>query len=680
MTTPSVSSHSTQNASRMTFPQTLSTIIIENVEPEVGGARYPIKREIGDRLEVSADVFKEGHDVLAVVLRYRTEQDEDWRETPMQHIDNDRWLGRFDLTKNLRYHYTVAAYVETFASWRQEVLKKRQGLRGKRTLASELLEGQALLRTTLARATGEDKVRLAEALDRWKSSEDHDAVLELALSEELAELVRRHEERLAWTVYDRELTVVVDRITARFAAWYEMFPRSQGTQRGRPATFKDCEARLPAIQAMGFDVLYLPPIHPIGRTNRKGPNNSLQAGPNDPGSPYAIGNEWGGHDAIDPELGTFEDFDRFVRAVEEHGMELALDFAINCSPDHPYVKQHPEWFYHRPDGTIKYAENPPKRYEDIYPLNFYCSDWRNLWQEMKRIILFWVGHGVRIFRVDNPHTKPVAFWRWLIEEVQHAHPDVLFLSEAFTRPKMMRALAKAGFSQSYTYFTWRNFKEELTTYMTELTQSEMKEYFRSNFFTNTPDILPEILQHGGRPAFKFRLVLAATLSPSYGIYNGYELCENRAIAGTEEYLDSEKYQHKVWDWDRRGNIIEYIAAINQIRRDNPALQEYENIRFWECDNDHILYYGKATLDRTNSILIAVNLNPFQVQECRLQIPLSEFGIGANEVYQLHDLITDQRQLVKGPSLPIRLDPQAEPAVIFAVRRWSHREQKFDYFM
>jgi starch synthase (maltosyl-transferring) len=680
MTPPAVSSRSLKNESRMTFPDTLSTIMVENVEPEIGGGRYPIKREVGDRLDVSADVFKEGHDVLAVVLRYRTEKEEAWRETSMQRIDNDRWLGRFDLTDNVRYHYTVAAYVEAFASWRQEVLKKRQGLRGKGTLASELLEGQALLRTTVARATGEDKARLAEALDRWKSTEVHDAALDLALSEELADLVRRHEERLAWTIYDRELTVVVDRITARFAAWYEMFPRSQGTQRGRPATFKDCEARLPAIQAMGFDVLYLPPIHPIGRTNRKGPNNSLQAGPNDPGSPYAIGNEWGGHDAIDPELGTFEDFDRFARAVEQHGMELALDFAINCSPDHPYVKQHPEWFYHRPDGTIKYAENPPKRYEDIYPLNFYCSDWRNLWQEMKRIILFWIGHGVRIFRVDNPHTKPVAFWRWLIEEVQYAHPDVIFLSEAFTRPKMMRALAKAGFSQSYTYFTWRNFKEELTAYMTELTQSEMKEYFRANFFTNTPDILPEILQHGGRPAFKFRLVLAATLSPSYGIYNGYELCENRAIAGTEEYLDSEKYQHKVWDWDRRGNIITYIAAINHIRRDNPALQEYENIQFWNCDNDHILYYGKATLDRTNAILIAVNLNPFQVQECRLHIPLSELGIGPNEVYQLHDLITDQRQLVKGPTLPIRLDPQAEPAVIFAVRRWSHREQKFDYFM
>jgi starch synthase (maltosyl-transferring) len=662
------------------LPNGLSTIVIEHVTPEISGGRYPIKREIGDRLEVSADVFKEGHDVLGVLLRYRSTNETAWHETPMQHIDNDRWLGYFDLTENTRYLYTVTAYVETFASWRQEVLKKRQSLRGKSSLTSELLEGQALVRSALSQATGDDKLRLSETLDRWRHAENEEQSLDLALSEDLRVLMRRNEERVALTHYDRELAVVVDRVTARFGSWYEMFPRSQGKQPGRHATFKDCEARLPAIKAMGFDVLYLPPIHPIGRTSRKGPNNTLQAGPHDPGSPYAIGNEWGGHDAVDPNLGTLEDFDRFARAVKQHDMELALDFAINCSPDHPYVKQHPEWFYHRPDGTIKYAENPPKRYEDIYPLNFYCSDWRNLWQEMKRLILFWIGHGVKIFRVDNPHTKPVAFWQWLIEQVQRSHPDTIFLSEAFTRPKMMRALAKAGFSQSYTYFTWRNFKEELISYVTELTQSEVKEYFRPNFFTNTPDILPEILQHGGRPAFKFRLVLAATLSPSYGIYNGYELCENRAITGTEEYLDSEKYQYKVWDWDRPGNITDYIVLINRIRRENPALQESENIRFCDCENDHILYYAKITPDSRNALLIAVNLNPFQVQECRLHIPLAELGIGPHHVYQLHNLITDQRQLVKGPSYGIRLDPQVEPAAIFAVRRWTHREQAFDYFM
>lgn len=661
----------------MTFPKTLHTIVIENVAPEIGGGRYPIKREVGDRIEVTADVFKEGHDVLGVMLRHRKSSEPDWDETPMRHVDNDRWMGSFDLIENTRYQYTIAAYVQSFASWRQEIIKKQQSTAD---LRSELLEGQALVRAAVARAAGEDRARLSAALERWRGSSDSSEALELALSDDLARLVQRHEERAAYTMYDRELSVVVDRVRARYGAWYEMFTRSQGTQPGRSATFKDCEARLPAIHAMGFDVLYLPPIHPIGRTNRKGRNNTLQAAPRDPGSPYAIGNEAGGHDAIDPDLGSLDDFDRFVEAVRARDMEVALDFAINCSPDHPYVKQHPEWFYHRPDGTIKYAENPPKKYEDIYPLNFYCPDWQNLWKEMRRIVQFWIGHGVTIFRVDNPHTKPIVFWRWLIEEIQHDHPEILFLSEAFTRPKMMRALAKAGFTQSYTYFTWRHFKQELMDYVTELTQSEMREYFRGNFFTNTPDILPEVLQHGGRPAFKLRLVLAATLSPSYGIYNGYELCENRAIPGTEEYLNSEKYEYKVWDWERPGNIVEFITRLNRIRRENPALQEYENVRFHDCDNDYVLFYGKSTLDRTNSLVIAVNLNPFQVQEARLQIPLAELGIEPTEIYQLHELITDQRQLVKGSTHQVRLDPLVEPAAIFAIRRWSHREEQFDYFL
>lgn len=661
----------------MSFPDTLSTIIIENVHPEIDAGRYPIKREVGDRLEVSADIFKEGHDVLAAVLRYRPFKENRWRETPMSIVDNDRWVGWCDLTENTRYLYTIAAWVDTFESWRREVMKKRQ-IRS--DLSSELLEGQALVHAAAARADGEDHARLVDILTRWKLEPSQQGRLELALDEDLARLVGRYQERVALTVYGRELEVVVDRIRARYGAWYEMFPRSQGTARGQSATFKDCEARLPAIRDMGFDVLYLPPIHPIGRTNRKGRNNSLQSGPDDPGSPYAIGNEHGGHDAVDPNLGTLADFDRFARAVREHGMELALDFAINCSPDHPYVAQHPEWFYHRPDGTIKYAENPPKKYEDIYPLNFYCEEWRHLWAEMKRIILFWIEHGVTIFRVDNPHTKPVMFWEWLIREIQTEHPEVFFLSEAFTRPKMMRVLAKAGFNQSYTYFTWRNFKHELTEYLTELTRSEMKEYFRANFFTNTPDILPEILQQGGRPAFKFRLVLAATLSPSYGIYNGYELCENRAIPGTEEYLNSEKYEYKVWDWDRPGNIIDYITRINRIRRENPALHEYENLSFYEADNEHVLFYGKTTLDRRNAILVAVNLNPFHAQTARLKIPLADLGLAPDETYQLHDLITDRRALVTGDLYAIHLDPQQEPAAIFVVRRWTHREQEFDYFM
>ncbi len=657
-------------------PEMWSPIIIESVQPEVDSGRYPIKREVGDRLEVSADIFKEGHDVLAAVLRYRTINETTWHEAVMLHVDNDRWSGHFDLQENTRYLYTIGAFSNTFESWRQEAIKKSQA--GER-IESELLEGRALVERAAKRAAKEDKARLNELLKQWRSADAQDAQLAVALSEELSHLVERHQERTAWTVYDRELKVVVDRVRARYGAWYEIFPRSQGTNPGQGSTFKECEQRLPAIKAMGFDVLYLTPIHPIGRTNRKGKNNSLTPTPTDPGSPYAIGNELGGHDAVEPSLGTIEDFDRFEQAVRAHGMELAMDFAINCSPDHPYVKEHPEWFAHRPDGTIKYAENPPKKYQDIYNVDFYCKDWLGLWNEMKRVILFWADHGVKIFRVDNPHTKPVAFWEWLIREVQDRYPDAIFLSEAFTRPKMMKVLAKAGFTQSYTYFTWRNFKQELTDYLIELSCSEMKEYFRPNFFTNTPDILPEILQHGGRPAFKFRLALASTLSPSYGIYSGYELCENRALPGKEEYLDSEKYEITVWDWDRPGHIIDYVTLLNRIRQDNPALHELENLEFYESSNDQVLFYGKSTVDKKNSVLVAVNLSPFQTHEAHLRIPIAALGIKAEETYQLHNVITDHRDLMIGDSYIVRLDPQVEPVAIFVVRRWTHREQEFDYF-
>ncbi len=651
-------------------------IIIERVEPEVDSGRWPIKREVGDRVEVSADIFREGHDVLNAVLRYRTIAESVWHEVPLTHVNNDRWAGYFDVEENTRYRYTVGAFTNTFESWRQEVSKKSQA--GEQ-IDSELLEGRALVERAAKRATGSDQTGIEEFLKQWRSANGQEAALAVALHEELSGLVTRCQERTGWTLYHRELEVVVDRVQARYSAWYELFPRSQGTTPGQGGTFKDVETRLPAIKAMGFDVLYLTPIHPIGRTNRKGKNNSLVTEPGDPGSPYAIGNEQGGHDAIEPGLGTIEDFDRFQEAVRSHGMEIAMDFAINCSPDHPYVTQHPEWFAHRPDGTIKYAENPPKKYQDIYNVDFYCQDWQGLWNEMRRVLLFWADHGVKIFRVDNPHTKPVAFWQWVIKEVQDRYPDVIFLSEAFTRPKMMKVLAKAGFTQSYTYFTWRNFKQELTDYMKELAHSEMKEYFRPNFFTNTPDILPEILQHGGRPAFMFRLVLAATLSPSYGIYSGYELCENRALPGKEEYLDSEKYECKVWDWDRPGHITEYVTTLNRIRRENPALHELENIEFYDADNEHVLFYGKRTLDGRSTVLVAVNLNPFQVQEAHLRIPIGALGINPDEMYQLHNLLTDHRDLVKGDDYFVRLDPQQDPAAIYAVRRWTHREQDFDYF-
>ncbi len=658
-------------------PQNFSSIIIEHVNPELNSGLYPIKREVGDRLDVTADIFKEGHDLIGAVLRYKKTKDPEWQEIPMHHIDNDQWGGSVELTDNTRYLYTIGAYVRTFASWREE-LEKKHGAQD--DLSSELLEGQVQLQAAMTHCPHEVHTRLKEWLTKWTSQQSQEAIVTIALNEELASFMDRHEARHAWALYPRELEIVVDRVRARYGAWYEIFPRSQGTEPGKGTTFKECETRLPYIRDMGFDVLYLTPIHPIGTTNRKGPNNSLTSGPNDPGSPYAIGSKHGGYDAIEPSLGTLEDFDRFEKAVRKHGMELALDFAINASPDHPYVRSHPEWFKQRPDGTIKYAENPPKKYEDIYALDFYCEDWRGIWEELKRVILFWVGHGVKIFRVDNPHTKPVSFWAWLIREVQHQHPDVIFLAEAFTKPKMMRVLAKAGYTQSYTYFTWRNFKQEMTEYLEELTQSEMKEYFRPNFFTCTPDILPEILQQGGPPAFKFRVVLAATLSPTYGIYSSYELCENRALPGKEEYFDSEKYEIKVWDWDRPGNIRDYITRLNQIRKDNPALHDFENLRFYQTDNDHIILYGKSTADTTNNLLIAVNMNPYQTQEALLHIPIEEFDISEDETYQLHELLAGTYHMVKGSSYTIRLDPQETPAAIFAVRRWRRKEQDFDYFL
>jgi len=478
--------------------------------------------------------------------------------------------------------------------------------------------------------------------------------------------VSSYPDRSAATCHDRELEVIADRPRASVGAWYEMFPRSQGPTPGRHGTFKDCLDRLPDIARMGFDVLYLPPIHPIGVSFRKGRNNSLEAAPDDPGSPWAIGNEHGGHKAIEPALGTIDDFRSFVAAAREHGIEIALDYALQCSPEHPYVRQHPEWFHRRTDGSIKYAENPPKKYQDIYPLNFYCRDREALWEELKSIVLFWMAEGVRIFRVDNPHTKPIAFWAWLIREVQAVAPDVIFLAEAFTRPKVMQALAKVGFTQSYTYFTWRNFKDELIAYFTELTRTEVAEYLRGHLFTNTPDILPPILQDGGRPAFKLRLALAATLSSLYGIYSGYELIENTPIPGTEEYLNSEKYEIPIRDWDAAGNMKAYITRINQIRRENPALGEYRNLEFYETDSDSVLFYGKRSADGRNTVWVAVNLDPFETHEAHLRLPLDGVGVDAQDRIQTHELITDQRQIWRGPIHTIRLDPAREPAAIFRV--------------
>ena len=646
--------------------ETYPALVVENVQPEIDGGRWPIKRVVGDSVDVSADIFKEGHDLIQARVIYRPIGMPAWNEQPMRLVENDRWVGTFKVDQNTRYVYSVLAFTDTYGSWRADLQKR---LAAGQDVTSELLEGVRLVDEAAERATDDsERGRLEAYAKRWRSVDRREAA-ELAISAELGEAMDRWPDRGDATRYRHELPMIVDRLQGRFAAWYEIFPRSQGTDPTRSATFREAEARLPAIAAMGFDTLYMTPIHPIGRTNRKGPNNTLVAGPNDPGSPYAIGSPAGGHEAIAPELGTLDDFLHFQQTAREHGLELALDFAIQVSPDHPWVDEHPEWFYHRPDGTIKFAENPPKKYEDIYPINFRSPDWKNLWAALRDNVLLWAERGVRVFRVDNPHTKPLAFWEWMIGEVQSIHPDSIFLAEAFTRPKVMRQLAKAGFTQSYTYFTWRNTKLELQDYLTELTQTQMKEYFRGNFFANTPDILPHILQLGGRPAFRMRLVLAATLSSVYGIYSGFELVENtpRGTPGaTEYYQDSEMYQHKVWDWDRPGNIIEDVTRINRIRRENPALQLYDNLRFHFSDGDQLLVYSKATPDRGNIIVCVVNVDTYWAQAGWLEVPAHEWGIAADQPYVVHDLMTDERFTWRGNWNWVRLDPHDRPAHVLRV--------------
>ncbi len=652
-------------------------ITIERVHPVVDDGRSPVKREVGDRLEVSADIFKEGHDVLGAAIRYRARDETAWREAALRPVDNDAWVGSFPLEVNTRYLFTIEAWTDVFGSWVEEMRRRVAG--GQTDLSSELLEGAELVRQARARTGSQHAAILGRAMERLAAAPTQDARLDLLLEPGLRRAMERAQERRDLTRFDRELEVIADRSQARYGSWYELFPRSQGRVPGRHGTFDDCIDRLSDIQRMGFDVVYLPPIHPIGRTARKGPNNSLQAGPSDPGSPWAVGGPEGGHTAVHPELGTIEDFRRLVKSAQGLGMEVALDLAIQCSPDHPWVREHPEWFSRRPDGSIKYAENPPKKYQDIYPLNFGCAAWEALWDELLRVVLFWVDQGVRIFRADNPHTKPLDFWRWLIREVQDHHPDVIFLAEAFTRPKVMRELAKAGFTQSYTYFTWRNFKEELTEYVEELVRSEMAEYFRGNFFANTPDILPEVLQRGGPAAFRMRAALAATLSPLWGIYSGFELCEAAAVPGTEEYLGSEKYEIRVRDWDSPGNIKDYIARLNRIRRENPALQHFRNLRFHGADSPHVLFYGKTTAPGDNVVLVAVNLDPFAAHEATLEIPLTDIGIAPDETYELHELLSDARRLGRGRHHRVTLDPRESPARIYRVNRWRRRERDFQYF-
>ena len=642
-----------------------SSVTIENVQPLIDCGRYPIKRIVGEDLVVEADIFKDGHDVVAAILKWRVGK-RGWRQTPMMFVDNDRWRGVCTFYDEAIHEYTVEAWTDTFRSWQQEFAKKFEA--GISDLQSEALAGAAIVEAAAGRARDRaDAARLrefAEQIGRGANS----AIYSTARSGELEVLMATYPDRADAAQYEPAPRVVVDRTAALFGAWYEFFPRSAEGRGDRGSTFRDCLPRVDDARGMGFDVIYFPPIHPIGHTKRKGRNNAITSEPGDPGVPWAIGSETGGHKAIEPALGTLQDFDWLQKEVRKRGMEIALDFAINCSPDHPYVKEHPDWFYKRPDGTIKYAENPPKKYEDIYPLNFRCENWRELWAEMMSVVLFWAEHGVRIFRVDNPHTKPVAFWEYLIGGVREKYPDAIFLSEAFTRPKIMKALARVGFNQSYTYFTWRNSKQELMEYFTELTQTEMSEYFRPNLWPNTPDILPFLLQEGGRPAFMIRVLMAATLSPLYGIYSGYELCENKPLPGREEYLDSEKYQFKERDWNAPGNIKHWITRINKIRKENRALQMYTNLRFYRADNDAILCYGKMTPARDNIILVVVNLDPFRKQNSFVHVPIEEFGQMESNEYQVHDLLSDARYIWRGGQNYVELDPEIQPAHVFLVRR------------
>ncbi len=653
--------------------------IIEGVKPEIDGGRFPAKRAVGETVVVEADIFTDGHDELSAVLRYRRE-DEAWTEVPMEFLVNDRWRGSFQVTELGRYHYGLVAWVDAFKSWRRDLAKKTEA---KQDVAVELLVGAKLIGEAAARATGGK----AETLKGWAkalgvTADPQPDRVRLALSAEVAAMVGSHPDRRYATTYGKELTIVVDPVKARFSSWYELFPRSCAPKAGQHGTFKDVEARLPYVASMGFDVLYLPPIHPIGLTYRKGKNNATKATASDPGSPWGIGSQEGGHKAIHPQLGTVEDFRRLLAKAKEQGIEIALDVAYQCSPDHPYVKEHREWFRIRPDGTVQYAENPPKKYQDIYPLEFENDQWRDLWEELKSVVLYWVEQGVRIFRVDNPHTKPFAFWEWMIGEVRRDHPDVIFLAEAFTRPKVMYRLAKLGFSQSYTYFAWRYSKEDFRQYFTELTKTDVKEYFRPNLWPNTPDILTETLQHGGRPVFMQRLVLAATLGANYGIYGpAFELCEGRPReAGSEEYLDSEKYEIRQWDLDRPDSLREFIGRVNRIRRDNPALQSDWSLRFHPTDNDHLLCYSKRSDNPANVILVIVNLSPFHTHAGWVDLDLEGLGLVPDQPFQVHDLLTNAHYMWQGPRNYIQLNPHATPAHIFRVRRRTRTEKDFDYYL
>ena len=634
-------------------------VAIEAVEPQIDGGRFPVKYVVGDTVEVSADIFADGHDRIAADLLFRLVTDKKWQRSTMRPAGNDRWTGSFKVAEQGRYLFTIEAWRDPFASWHSEVTKK---LAAGVAVDLEMLEGAEIVSSAATEASRKTAAKLDELLAKLGQATLAEAwkVLDSGRTQQL---MAEAGSRLNLSTLPSALPISADRERARFSAWYEMFPRSAGNSATRHGTFSDVIARLPYVRDMGFDVLYFPPIHPIGTTNRKGKNNALRADPGDVGSVYAIGSADGGHDAIHPELGTLTDFRRLVGAAKKYGLEIALDFAIQCSPDHPWIKEHSDWFDWRPDGTIKFAENPPKKYEDIVNVHFYRGALPDLWLALRDIVVFWLELGVRIFRVDNPHTKPLPFWEWLIAEVQQRDPGVIFLAEAFTRPKIMKRLAKIGFQQSYTYFTWRDRKVELTEYVTEL-DGEMAKYYRPNFFANTPDINPVYLQTSGRAGFVVRSTLAATLSGNWGIYSGFELCEAEQLGGREEYLDSEKYQLRARDFDTPGNIREHISQLNRIRQENLALHGIGKTVFLNAWNDNVLAYFKATADRGNLLLIIVNLDPHHVQKADFEVPLWEFGLDDSGTVNAEDLLLGLNFTLTGKTHHIELDPSDRSVVIW----------------
>jgi len=665
-------------------------VVVLAVRPEIDGGRYPVKRVPGEPLAIEADIIGDGHDVLrAVVLdrqagRHtgphpgaqpgRPDATERWRETELLHVGNDAWRATIALTELGRHRYTVVAWVDAFATWRRGFDRK---LAAGVDVTVELLEGAVLVDAARARG-GEPSLR--DAAEVLRSPAPIAERIAVATGATLAEAMARAPDRASATRYRHELEVTVERPLAACSAWYEMFPRSAG-EAGKHGTLRDTAARLDYVAELGFDVLYLPPIHPIGRAFRKGPDNAAVAAPGDPGSPWAIGGPEGGHTSIHPELGTLADFDHLVAAARARGIALALDIAFQASPDHPWVQQHPTWFKARPDGTIQYAENPPKKYQDVYPFDFDSADWQALWHALRDVFVFWCERGVRVFRVDNPHTKPVRFWEWCLGDVAARYPDTVFLAEAFTRPKVMYALAKSGFSQSYTYFTWRTTKAELEAYATELAHTEVAEFFRPNFWPTTPDIFPDHLVTGGRPAFVMRVVLASTLATSYGIYGpSYELCEHEPRPGVEELARNEKYQMRTWDLGREGSLRHVIARLNRIRREHPALRGSRTLRFHRTDNELVTCYSKHTPDRKDVVLVVVNLDPHHAHRAWLTLDLAALGLAPDEGFQVHDLLGDARYTWRGPKCFVELVPDLTPAHVFEIRRFVRSENQFEYFL